>query len=127
MSKYDLVIQEVAETITILEEQVNDENIEMGISLQIESEKIKLEALQQAKEREENPPLTLEQLRERVGKPVYTRYINVSPHIDNWEILCGINDMYITLCSENDGGIYDCDICTFGKTWLAFDHEPKGE
>lgn len=52
--KVDEVIQEVQETIAILESQLSDWNaIEMGITKQIESEKIKLEALQLAKQREE--------------------------------------------------------------------------
>ncbi len=76
------------------------------------------ETLQQAKEREENPPLTLEQLKERVGKPVYL--IN--------------NDDYGYWCIvAYDGGLYSWSgfIIEYddikSKIKAIYDHEPKGE
>lgn len=74
-----------------------------------------LSALREKQERENPKPLTLDELRDRNGKPIYI----VSKEFgDSWEI-----------ASYDKRRFFGRGLCywldDYGKTWLAYDHEPK--
>ena len=81
--------------------------------------------LQEKAARENPQPLTLEQLKERVGRPVYAQS-ELLPGESHWCILdetlafgggftlVAIYGRNLTL-AESD----------YGRTWFAYDHEPK--
>jgi hypothetical protein len=80
-----------------------------------------IEALCARQERENPEPLTLEQLHDRVGRPVWL--INTVNGIGKWMIVETI---------QRGGCLFVDDDChhrwsysDYGKTWLAYDHEPK--
>lgn len=87
---------------------------------------IALEALRAQQERENPKPLTLEELRERFGKPVWIDVIGNEerePSLyaivgNEWDEGDGI-DLHDLI--NDDGAAYEL----YGKTWLAYDHEPK--
>jgi hypothetical protein len=68
-----------------------------------------LDLLMQEHKRENPQPLTLKELKERVGKPVWT-VTNGVVGSGRWEIV---------------DFLYDCFTDSYGKTWIAYDHEPK--
>ena len=73
-----------------------------------------------------NEPLTLEQLREMDGQPVFLETGEVSIReqlIAEWEILTEHDDscFYFTLRKR---GFHIKD---YGKTWIAYRHPPEGE
>jgi hypothetical protein len=82
-------------------------------------------ALRTQQERENPQPLTLEQLRERVGKPVWIDIIGYMGNMTSeWGLVNGCmksietSSGYALYYDDDDGDDY-------GKTWLAYDHEPK--
>jgi hypothetical protein len=90
---------------------------------------IALSALREKQERENPKPLTLEELKERDGKPVWT----VTKGVDGsgrWELvtfttICACPwHQVITMVNLLDGET-EYEISTYGKTWLAYSHEPK--
>ena len=94
----------------------------------IESMQAKLDAIQ-------NPqPLTLEQLKERSKRhlPIWTVTVSVVGS-GRWEIMTlddnEFPDVYYnfkTWCEDYREPAHLIEK-TYGKTWLAYDHEPKGE
>ena len=88
-----------------------------------------ISALRAQAERENPKPLTLEQLKERDGNPVWT-VTNGVYGSGGWElikftIVCACPWHEIIECVRLDEEQYGCEISTYGKTWLAYDHEPK--
>jgi hypothetical protein len=84
-----------------------------------------------ANEERENPqPLTLEQLRERIGKPVWIRGLVVKNDVeclrlDRFEAAyyhSGDDARFIQFGTDI-GIIRWC--CKYGRTWLAYDYEVK--
>jgi hypothetical protein len=82
-----------------------------------------IEALREKAERENPKPLTLEELKERVGKPVWIQ----KEHYGEYKVFKKHHD------SLNKYGkrywFTDKEIlfeCHYGETWLAYDYEPKG-
>lgn len=61
-----------------------------------------------------NEPLTLEQLREMDGEPVWGKSL-ITEKPGGWFIAC----------AGAEQGFGDKD--TYGKTWLAYRHPPEGE
>lgn len=92
-------------------------------------EQTALEALREKQERENPQPLTLEQLKERVGNPVWI--VDTVCH----EVECLRFHTVISHGYTNDKDYrfeqFGTDIgiirweCKYGETWLAFDHPPK--
>ena len=75
-------------------------------------------------EKEANEPLTLEQLREMDGEPVWVRCLKLNKYIDppvKWRIL----EKSIT----GDFGVWDGENCLierdYGTDWLAYRHPQK--
>ena len=65
-----------------------------------------------------NDPLTLEELREMDGEPVWI----CDP--DGSDGMWALVDLEYELCRTAKGGIAIFD--TYGKTWLAYRRKPKG-
>lgn len=65
-----------------------------------------------------NPPLTLEELREMDGEPVWI----CDP--DGSDGMWALVDLEYELCRTAKGGIAIFD--TYGKTWLAYRRKPEG-
>lgn len=63
-----------------------------------------------------NPPLTLDELREMSGEPVWVTYG------DSWKICYGLTDYRGYLCMETGGGSYIC-MDHYGKGWWAYRHK----
>jgi hypothetical protein len=75
----------------------------------------------------ENNPLTLEEMRQMDGEPVYTTAIGPGC-FTGWEIAAGFGigpggEKTIRLCNTADG-LYDTDEDLYGKTWLAYRQNP---
>lgn len=79
--------------------------------------------LREYSERHNPKALTLEELKERVGMPVWT-ITNGVEGSGRWEIIEAISDEFIRLCNPEDT-TYDCPVDTYGKTWLAYDYPPE--
>jgi hypothetical protein len=79
-------------------------------------------ALRAQQERENPKPLTLEELKERVGKPVWIKFLESGK--GSWEILGSVYTAKIISCDPYAGAVYR-SVESYGKTWLAYDHEPK--
>ncbi len=67
-----------------------------------------------------NPPLTLDELREMNGEPVWVTYG------DGWKICYGLTDYRGYLCMEIGGGSCIC-MDHYGKGWLAYRRWTEGE
>jgi len=63
-----------------------------------------------------NPPLTLDELREMSGEPVWVTYG------DGWKICYGLTDYRGYLCMETGGGSCIC-MDHYGKGWWAYRHK----
>ncbi|MBO5953304.1 MAG: hypothetical protein J6Q53_04190 [Oscillospiraceae bacterium] len=76
-----------------------------------------IEALREKAEREDPKPLTIEELRDMIGEPIYI----VHSHNGNeWQIFTGYND-----CSFWSMGESFYLNCRYGKGWIAYRHKPK--
>jgi hypothetical protein len=89
----------------------------------IRLENLKIEALREKQERMNPKPLTLEELREQIGKPAYIKLFD--PDEEFWVLRNSWVDtrvpepnilFHMRWYSHKD----------YGKTWIAYDHEPKG-
>lgn len=88
---------------------------------------ITLSALREKAERENPKPLTLEELKDRHGKPIYA--VDGEGHAC-WVVVNAFDEE----CADNEFGAwqffyYDMQDCTKDELhpmgWLAYDHEPK--
>jgi len=70
-----------------------------------------------------NEPLSLDELKQMDGCPVWT-VTNGVEGSGRWEIVDSVNDKYIRLCNPADES-YDCKIDTYTKTWLAYRNKPE--
>ena len=69
----------------------------------------------------ENKPLSWEELKQMVGKPVWIEYFRRSSCFDSeWVILKDIND---SCMSDTEHFGYDAD--EYGRTWIAYKQERK--
>lgn len=72
----------------------------------------------------ENPkPLTLDELQEMIGEPVWIVYTSIN--IGHWGIVSGVlEDDGIHICTIEDTGDYATS-ALYGKTCMAYRHKPK--
>ena len=70
-----------------------------------------------------NKPLTLDELKQMDGEPVWT-VTNGVEGSGRWEILESVDNEFMRLCNPVDT-TYDCPIDTYGKTWLAYRTKPE--
>jgi len=90
--------------------------------------KIRVEAIREKLERNNPKPLTLDELKERAGKPVWIRELYGSPELlrfDRFEPATyhSGDDARFDQFGTTRGIIRW--LCKYGETWLAYDHEPK--
>jgi len=73
-----------------------------------------------------NEPLTLEQLREMNGEPVWGKSL-ITDKPGEWFILrvVEMSKTWFIACAGAEQGFGDKD--TYGKTWLAYRRPPEGE
>lgn len=78
-----------------------------------------------------NEPLTLDELRQMYGEPVWTVTTGVSGS-GRWELctcetVCACPLHKVLRCVTACGDVTDYDLDTYGKTWLAYRPKPKGD
>lgn len=76
-------------------------------------------ALKEMREREENKPLTLEELKEMDGEPVWCMELISSVPCQNYAILRVLEmaeHNYLALA----GSIFNFEFADYGETWLAY-------
>ena len=78
----------------------------------------------------ENKPLALEQVKAIEEPPrlwIVDLWGEMEPHYElvNWEVLCACPLELKLHCISLDGGDDFVTLENYGKTWLAYDHEPK--
>ena len=84
-----------------------------------EYHKMCLSALQEQQQLESNEPLTMDELREMDGEPVYI-HSDTFPGDCGWRVVkkASVLDIQFTDC--------DCLLFTFyGKSWIAYRRKPK--
>ena len=78
-----------------------------------------ISAIRAQQEPESNQPLTLDELRQMDGEPVY-----IAENTEYWAVVNGFDERGIYLLSH--GNPYDYGYFElYGKTWLAYRHKPK--
>ena len=85
---------------------------------------IALAALRAQEETEKNEPLTLDELRQMDGEPVWleTGEVSIDEQIvGRWDIIHSVSDTYMVLMGGGNGFRLD----NYGKTWIAYRHRPK--
>ena len=73
-----------------------------------------------------NEPLTLEELREMKGQPVWT----VTTGLDGsgrWELVCDVDYEDVLEMASCVDGFYAIEMDTYGSTWTAYRRPPEGE
>lgn len=72
-------------------------------------------------------PLTLQQLKERDGQPVWVEYINdlKDQHLNKWVMYSYYQELCITVRKDGIEGKFSLYRKNYSKTWLAYDHEPR--
>ncbi len=84
---------------------------------------LSIAALRAQQEAEKNEPLTLEELREIDGEPVWVTELSIG--IGYWALIMDdatYDGLYLTRATKfSDYGSY----ALYGKTWLAYRHKPK--
>lgn len=89
---------------------------------QDEAARLALVALIEQEERLQNRPLTLEELCEMDGEPVWIeRCGSDSPDDREWALV----DLRYEMCRTTRGGLAVFEL--YGKTWLAYRHKPEEE
>lgn len=83
-----------------------------------------VQALQEKAERENPKPLTLAELRQMEGEPVWVEMGEVylsAQLIGKWQIVHSVSDTSVVFMGGGNGiGISD-----YGRIWLAFRYKPK--
>ena len=95
----------------------------------IEDTQAALTALEEKLSRQENAPLTWDEVVVSEGKPVFIYGLEGEHGDDGWSI---VGEKYersgFTFVNLHDKNITNCGLDDlYGKTWLAYRYEPKGE
>ena len=96
-----------------------DERIKVTLGEQREPVALALSALRAQQQTDANSPLTLDELRQMEGEPVY-----IAENTEYWAVVNGFDERGIYLLSNgnpDDYGYFEL----YGKTWLAYRHKPK--
>ncbi len=106
----------------------------------VEAVRLSLEALREKAEREDPKPLTLEELRQMDGEPVYLEYQLGQHTYTGWNVLksvfltekgdylkCIDGKLFSVVGMERVKFITEQSFATqdYGKTWIAYRHKPK--
>lgn len=93
-----------------------------GLTRNIESREKAIAALREQEERENPKPLTIEELRQMDGEPVYVIPLEKSLKDKSWEEWCVMDGDE----AEVPGIEYwSWNLSAYGKTWIAYRHKPK--
>lgn len=68
-------------------------------------------------EEQKNPPLTIEEMKDLLGEPVWVE----TEYGKGWDVLNYFGRNFICMVSH-----YSYNICDFGKTWTAYRHKKDG-
>lgn len=83
------------------------------------------------RERQEPKVLTLDELLEMDGQPIWTITIGVEMsgryELCTGHTVCVCPLRRVLRCVTADGEVTDYELGTYGKTWLAYATEPKGD
>lgn len=82
-----------------------------------------IEALNEKLHRLENKPLTLEQLKNRVGKPVFIKHMWHDWSYDGWAVVEQFEASQFGESMRVSFGKITLD--NYNICWLAYDHEPE--
>jgi hypothetical protein len=87
-----------------------------------ENRKIIIQSFHEQQSRENPKPLTLEELKQRKEKPVWIITLSKGHENARWRVLTKVEYSSHYFFFKFDNSIKDC--AEYGKTWLAYDHEP---
>ena len=73
-----------------------------------------------------NEPLTLEQLREMKGQPVWTVTTGLKGS-GRWELVCDVDYEDVLEMASCVDGFYHIEVNTYGSTWKAYRRPPEGK
>ena len=95
----------------------------------IDAHELALKLLRAELSRQENAPLTWDEVVASEGKPVFIYGLEGEHGDDGWSI---VGEKYersgFTFVNLHDKNITNCGLDDlYGKTWLAYRYEPKGE
>lgn len=105
----------------LMETTVIDDSMAEILTKRIEAIDTAQVALHQQTVVEENKPLSLNELKNRIGRPVWL--VNVDPE-DQWVRLDKIDNMAIYYTAFGDTYSYCVRVKNYGHTFLAYDFEP---
>lgn len=106
----------------------------------VEAVRLSLEALREKAEREDTRPLTIEELRQMDGEPVFLEYELGQHTYSGWNVLksvylteegdylkCIDGKLFSVVGMERVKFITDQSFATqdYGKKWIAYRHKPK--
>lgn len=77
-----------------------------------------------------NKPLTLEELREMDGEPVWCKWLLPEDRAieqGKWFIVISGDEAGLEIKRPAEYGCHFCKIDDYGKTWLAYRRSPEGE
>lgn len=83
---------------------------------------VAIQVLEEKQERENPQPLTLKNLKQRIGHVVWLH--NVGDN-DEYVKIIGIDDFTIDYLMFGSKEEYACMTMNYGKTYCVYDHEPK--
>ena len=73
-----------------------------------------------------NEPLTLEQLRQMKGQPVWSITTGLKGS-GRWELVCDVDYEDVLEMASCVDGFYHIEVNTYGSTWNAYRRPPEGE
>lgn len=73
-----------------------------------------------------NEALTMEQLRQMKGQPVWTVTTGIKES-GRWELVCDVDYEDVLEMASCVDGFYDIEVGTYGSTWAAYRRPPEGE
>ena len=106
----------------LMETTVIDDAMAEGLKNRIEAIDTAQVALWQQAVIEENKPLPLNALRDRIGRPVWL--VNVDPE-DQWVRIDKIDNIAIYYTAFGDTYSYCVRVKNYGNTFWAYDFEPS--
>ncbi len=123
------MMNEIKRAIRVIEHNCNNCNVKNTDCCNSCAQKIALQALQEKQEREDPQPLTIEELRQMDGEPVWfeTGEVSINEQIlGKWAIITELTDkaLWITAAAmPRYGNAWKYD--SYGKTWLAYKYKPN--
>ena len=108
-----------------LEQKANPQNVE-AVRWSVKA----LKFMQRSTLTPPNEPLTIEQLREMDGEPVWCKWLLPEDRAieqGKWFIVISGDKAGLEIQRPAEYGYHFCKIDDYGKTWLAYRRPPEGE